>query len=78
MESRLKLSSLKVRALENLIKTFDRLGLMDPYIITVEMKPTTYLNKHSNIEYEKPERMYGVVIRIMNHDGVVRRITIDD
>jgi hypothetical protein len=51
---------------------------MEPYIITIEMKPRSYLNKFSVIEYEQPERVYGVVIRIMTDKGITKRITIDD
>jgi hypothetical protein len=78
MESRLKLSREAARALEHFLKTLDRFGLMCPYLVTVEMKPAAYLNRYSNIEYSKPERVYGCVIRIMDKDGTIMRITIDD
>lgn len=74
----MKMSECKVRSLELFIRTLDRFGLMEPYIITVEMKPRSYLNKFSSIEYEQPERVYGVIIRIMNDKGVTKRIIIDD
>lgn len=74
----MKLSERKARSLELFIRTLDRFGLMEPYIITIEMKPRSYLNKFSAIEYEQPERVYGVVIRIMTDKGITKRITIDD
>lgn len=78
MESRVKLSKSKARSLEELIKTFDRFGLMEPYLITVEMKPGASLNKYSSIVYDQPQKVYGLVIRIMTEEGIVRRITIED
>lgn len=78
MDSRTKLSESKARALEQLIKTLDRFGLMDPYLITIEMKPGTSLNRYSDIVYDQPQKVYGIVIRIMNEEGIVRRITIEN
>ena len=72
------MSQRKANALEHFLRTLDRFGLMEPYIVTLEMKPKSYLNKWSDIEYEEPEKVYGIVIRIMNKDGIVKRITIDD
>ena len=72
------MNQLSADALTRFLMTLDRLGLMEPYLITVEMKPKAYLNKWSNIEYEKPEKVYGMVIRIMNDKGVIRRITIEE
>lgn len=51
---------------------------MGPYLITVEMKPGASLNKYSSIVYDQPQKVYGVVIRIMTEEGIVRRITIED
>lgn len=51
---------------------------MHPYVITAEMKPRTYLNKLSSVEYEEPEKVYGIVIRIINKEGIILRITIDE
>lgn len=43
------------------------------------MKPTTYLNKFSDIEYESPGTIYGVVIRIITKDrNFTLRISIDE
>lgn len=78
MDLRMKLSEHKARSLEQLIKTFDRFGLMEPYLITIEMKPGASLNKYSDIIYDQPQKVYGLVIRIMNEEGIVRRITIDN
>lgn len=78
MDSRTKLSSSKAHALENLIKTFDRIGLMLPYLITVEMKPGSSLDRGSNIIYDKPQKVYGLVIRIMDIDKTTLRISIDE
>ena len=77
-DSRMKLSERKARTLEQFIKTLDRFGLMDPYLITIEMKPGASLNKYSDIIYDQPQKVYGLVIRIMNREGIVRRIQIDD
>jgi hypothetical protein len=74
----MKLSEHKARSLEQLIKTFDRFGLMEPYLITIEMKPGASLNKYSDIIYDQPQKVYGLVIRIMNEEGIVRRITIEN
>ena len=68
----------KVNALDQFLRTIDRLGLMPPWILTVEMKPRAYLNKLSAIEYEEPEKVYGVVIRIMSSEGIIMRIQIED
>ena len=78
MESRTKLSEHKARSLEQFIKTLDRFELMEPYLITVEMKPGASLNRYSDIVYDQPQRVYGIVIRIMTSEGIVRRIQIDD
>lgn len=60
------------------MKTFDRLSLMPPYLVHVEMKPSSYLSRLSDIEYEEPEKVYGVVIRIIGPEGTVMRIMIDE
>ena len=78
MESRTKLSESKARALEQMIKTFDRFELMEPYLITIEMKPGCSLDRGSDIIYDQPQKVFGLVIRIMNTEGYVLRITIDE
>ena len=78
MDSRTKLSERKACSLEKFIKTLDRFGLMCPYAITAEMKPGTSLNKYSNIVYDQPQRVFGIVIRIMSEKGIVRRITVEE
>lgn len=78
MEKRTRLSRCKALSLEKLLKTLDRFSLMHPYVITAEMKPRTYLNKLSSVEYEEPEKVYGIVIRIINKEGIILRITIDE
>lgn len=78
MESRVKLSERKARSLERFIKTLDRFDLMPPYLITVEMKPGSSLDRGSNIVYDQPQRMFGIIIRIMTDEGIIRRITIDE
>ena len=77
-DSRTKLSEHKARALEQLLKTLDRFDLMEPFLITVEMKPGASLNKYSDIVYDQPQKVFGMVIRIMNKDGIIRRIQIDN
>jgi hypothetical protein len=77
-DSRTKLSARKAKALEQFIKTIDRFGMMEPYLITIEMKPGTSLNKYSDIVYDQPQKVYGIVIRIINQEGIVRRFTIDE
>ena len=78
MASRKKWRQSKVKALEQLLKTFDRFEIMPPYLVHVEMKPTSYLSNLNDIEYEQPEIVYGVVIRIMIDKGTTMRITIDE
>lgn len=78
MNSRTKLSRSKAQALQLFLHTLDRFELMGPYLITVEMKPGASLNKYSSIVYDQPQKVYGVVIRIMTEEGVIRRITIED
>ena len=78
MESRVKLSERKANSLEKFIKTLDRFELMPPYLITVEMKPGTSLNRYSDIVYDKPQKVFGIIIRIMTDEGIIRRITIED
>ena len=74
----MKFTSRKARALQLLIKTLDRFGLMEPYLVTVETKPGASLDRYSDIIYDQPQKVYGIVIRIMTKDGVIRRITVDD
>ena len=74
----IKLSTHKARALESLLKTLDRCELMEPYLITVEMKPGASLDRYSDIVYDQPQKVYGIVIRIMSNSGIVKRIQIDD
>jgi hypothetical protein len=78
MDLRTKLSQRKARSLEQFLKTLDRFDLMPPYLVTLEMKPKTVLNRWSNIEFEEPQRVYGIVIRIMTQEGICWRITIDE
>lgn len=78
MESRTKLSERKARSLELFLKTLDRFDLMEPYLITVEMKPGSSLDRYSDIIYDQPQKVFGIVIRIMTDRGIIRRITIDE
>jgi len=76
MESRTKLSTLQARALELFLKTLDRFDLMGPYLITVEMKPGTSLDRYSDIVYDQPQKVYGIVIRIIGNKNYTLRITL--
>lgn len=78
MSSVVKLNQRSADALIHFIKTLDHFGLMWTYAVTMEMKPKAYLNSMSNIEYEKPEKAYGYIIRIMNPEGTKLRIQIDE
>lgn len=65
LESRMAMSLDEVKAVEQLMKTFDRFGMMPPYLITVEKWPKAYISDWSEIEYDAPEKTYGVIIRII-------------
>lgn len=65
IESRMVMTLDEVKAVERLIKTFDRFGLMPPYLVTVEKRPKPYISVWSEIEYGEPERTFGVIIRII-------------
>lgn len=78
MGFRTKLSERKVRSLELFMKTLDRFDMMEPYLITVEMKPGSSLDRYSDIIYDQPQKVFGIVIRIMTDKGIIRRIAIDE
>lgn len=73
-----KLNSRRARALEKMLVTLDRLDLMDRYLVTIEMRPGASLDRYSDIIYDKPQKVYGLTIRIMDERGVVKRIVVDD
>lgn len=65
-------------SLERFLKTLDAIGVMEPYLITAEMKPGMSLNRYSDIVYDQPERKFGITIRIMNKEGTKLRIHVTE
>lgn len=77
LEVRMKMTSEKVKALEQLLRTFDRFGLMPPYLVTVNIKPSAaYVSDTSLIKNMPYKRSFGVVIRIIG--DLIYRIEVDD
>lgn len=63
-----KLTYKKATCLHHLMQTLDRMDIMPRYLITVETRPTSYLNAFNDIEYEEPQTVYGLVIRIITDE----------
>lgn len=78
LESKSIMSLDEVKAVEHLLKTLDRFGLMPPYLITIEKWPKAYHYGGGDVEYEEPQRAYGAMIIRIIGKSIFRIEVLDD